>query len=61
MYYKFPVTREGTHGEFGAIRDLNLKYTLTPLPCITETNVLKLMCSLAAILFYKFVCNYLVR
>jgi hypothetical protein len=55
MYRRFPLTHEIIHGEFGAIKRLNLKYVLTPLPCQShiETNDLKSMSSLYVILFYN--------
>jgi hypothetical protein len=55
MYRRFPLTHEVIHGKFGAIECLNLKYALI----LIETNVLKIMSSLYIILFYNFVCNYL--
>jgi hypothetical protein len=55
MYRRFPLTHEVIHEEFGAIACLNLKYALT----LIETNDLKFMSSLYVILFYNFVCNYL--
>jgi hypothetical protein len=60
IYRRFPSTHGIIHGEFGAIEYLNLKYALTPLSCQShKDNVLKFMSSLYVILFYNFVCNYL--
>jgi hypothetical protein len=41
MCRKFLLTHEITHGEFGAIKRLNLKYALIPLPCSLRQTLWK--------------------